>query len=74
MSKQIKTIRPGGRLANNFNRILAYVGLGWFASMIIVRYVIKPLKTNSRMKENESLMNYLYEKQKTQQNMKEFDT
>lgn len=63
MNKTTNTVRPGGRLLGNFNRILAVVGLGWLASTAIVRYVIKPWRVNNRMKENEELMNFLYDEQ-----------
>lgn len=63
--------QPGGNLKGNFNKILAVVGLGWLGSMLVVRYVIKPLKVNSRMKENEELMNNLYDEQIKQKDMKE---
>jgi len=74
MNKNTKTTQPGGPLAGNFNKILAFVGFGWLASMVLVRYVIKPYRIEARMKENEILMNQLYEKQNSQENKKsEFD-
>lgn len=74
MNKNAKTVQPGGALTGNFNKIIAFVGLGWFASMVLVRYVIKPYRTESRMKENEALMNQLYNAQKSQENkISEFD-
>lgn len=72
--KNTQAVRPGGILTGNFNKILAFVGLGWLASMVVVRYVIKPLKKNTRMKENEELMNFLYEEQlKQNSTQKEFE-
>jgi len=76
MNKNIKTVQPGGLLTGNFNKILACVGLGWFATMVIVRYVIKPYKKDSKMKENEMLMNFLYDeqiKQANKESQSEFD-
>lgn len=64
-------VQPGGYLKGNFNKILALVGFGWFASMVVVRYVIKPWKVDSRMKENQDLMNFLYEEQLKQEALKE---
>lgn len=63
MNKNTQTIRPGGRLLGNFNKIIAVVGLGWFTSMLVVRYVIKPISVKSQMQENEELMNFLYDEQ-----------
>lgn len=74
MNKTAKTVQPGGILTGNFNKILAFVGLGWFASMVVLRYVIKPYRKESKMKENEMLMNFLYDEQKKQANkISEFD-
>lgn len=64
MNKNTQTVRAGGRLFGNFNKVIAFVGLGWFASMVIIRYVIKPMNEKSRMQENEELMNFLYDEQK----------
>lgn len=61
MNNKPQNIRPGGVLTGSFNKILACVGLSWFASMIVVRYVIKPWRVDNKMKENESLMNKLYD-------------
>ncbi|XP_025425720.1 uncharacterized protein LOC112694471 [Sipha flava] len=61
--KNTQAVRPGGPLTGNVSKILAFVGLGWFASMILSRYVIKPLKRKAQMKENEELMDFLYEEQ-----------
>lgn len=74
MNKTAKSVQPGGILTGNFNKILALVGFGWFASMVVVRYVIKPYRKESKMKEDEMLMNFLYDEQKNQANKKsEFD-
>jgi len=74
MNKNAKTVQPGGILTGNFNKILAFVGLSWFASMVVVRYVIKPYRVEAKMKENEILMNFLYDEQKKQANKEsEFD-
>lgn len=67
----IQTVQPGGKLKTNFNKILAFVGLGWLTSMVVLRYVVKPWKVESRMKENEELMNHLYDEQMKQKNMEE---
>lgn len=72
-TKNTQTVRPGGNLTGNFNKILAFVGLGWFASMVLVRYVIKPLKKETKMRENEELMNFLYEEQKKNSMPEEFE-
>lgn len=69
MTKNIQDVRAGGRLLGNFNKIIAAVGLGWLTSMVIVRYVIKPIRVRSRMQENEELMNYLYEEQEKHKNV-----
>lgn len=71
MNKNPQTLQPGGRLRSNFNKIIAVVGLGWFTSVVIVRYVIKPWQVNTRMKENEELMNSLYDSQMEQKNTDE---
>jgi len=71
MNKNPQTVQPGGQLRSNFNKILAVVGLGWFASMVVVRYVIKPWRVNARMKENEDLMNSLYDSQMKEKNTDE---
>lgn len=74
MNNNAKTVQPGGLLTGNFNKILAFVGLGWFASMVVVRYVIKPFRQESKMKENEIIMNLLYDEQLKQKNKEnEFD-
>lgn len=68
---KVQSVQPGGNLRGNFNKILACVGLGWFASMVLVRYVIKPWKTETRMKENEELMNQLFDEEIKLGNAKE---
>lgn len=54
-------VRSGGILTGHFNKLLALVGISWLSSMVIIRYVVKPYRIESRMKENENLMNKLYE-------------
>lgn len=71
MNKNTQTVLPGGHLRGNFNKILAFVGFGWLLSMVAVRYVIKPYKVEARMKENQDLMNSLYEEQLKQEKMKQ---
>lgn len=68
---KVQTVRPGGHLKGNFNKILAFVGLGWFTSMLVVRYVIKPWQVENNMKENEKLMNKLFDEEMKQENTKE---
>lgn len=63
MNKKVRTVYPGGHMKGNFNKILAVVGFGWFTSALIMRYIIKPFRMKNRMKENESLMNSLYDEQ-----------
>jgi len=70
-NNKVRTIRPGGRLQSNFNKILAIAGLGWFTSMVILRYVVKPWRVNAKMKENEELMNTLYDNQMKQKRLNE---
>lgn len=71
MNKNPQIIQPAGSLKSNFNKILAFVGLGWFTSMLVMRYVIKPLRVDAKMKENEKLMDFLYNEQVKQENMEE---
>lgn len=54
-------VRSGGILTGNFNKLLALVGISWLSSIVFIRYVVKPYRIESRMKENENLMNKLYE-------------
>ncbi|VVC37772.1 Hypothetical protein CINCED_3A016013 [Cinara cedri] len=70
-SERPQKTKPGGNLRSNFNKILAVVGIGWLASMVIVRYVIKPWKLETRMKQNEAIMNQLYDEQVQQEMEKE---
>lgn len=69
MNKNVQIVRPPTNI--NFNKIIAFVGVGWFASMVVIRYVIKPWRVEKRMKENEKMMNCLYEEQMKQENLKE---
>jgi len=70
-NKNPKNVQPGVNIRSNFNKILAVVGLGWLTSLVIVRYVIKPWKVKSRMKENEEIMNSLYDNEMKQEYMNE---
>lgn len=63
MDKSPPTVQPGGLVKGSLNKMLALAGLSWFSFMVISRYVIKPIRTENRMKENEVLMNYLHEEQ-----------
>lgn len=71
MNKNSTPIQPGGNLKINFNKLFAAVGIGWFTSLVIMRYVIKPIRVNNRMKENEMLMNNLYDEQIKQKEINE---
>lgn len=74
MNQIAQKVQPGGQFKGNFNKILAFVGLGWFSSMLLFRYVIKPMRNESRMKETESMMNNLFEEQMKQKLNKNEDT
>lgn len=63
MNKKVRTVQPGGYMKGNFNKILAFIGFGWLTSALILRYLVKPLKTKNRMEENQILMNTLYDNQ-----------
>lgn len=69
MNKNVQTVRPSTTI--NFNKLVAFVGIGWFASLVVIRYVIKPWRVEKNMKENEKIMNFLYEEQIKQENIKE---
>jgi len=71
MNKNVRNVQPGGNLRGNFNKILAVVGLGWLTSLVIVRYVIKPWRVKNKMKENEEIMNTLYDNEMKQKHMNE---
>lgn len=71
MNKNPKTTQLGGNLRTNFNKLLAFVGIGWLTSMVVIRYVIKPWKVETRLKQNESIMNKLYDEQVQQENARE---
>lgn len=68
MNTKIRTVQPGGYMKGNFNKILAFIGFGWFTSALIIRYIVKPLRTKNRMEENQMLMNFLYDEQIKQNN------
>lgn len=67
MNKKVRTVQPGGYMKGNFNKILAFIGFGWLTSALILRYLVKPMRTKNRMEENQILMNSLYDAQ-TKQN------
>lgn len=69
MNKNVQTVRPSTNI--NFNKIVALFGIGWLTSLVVVRYVIKPWRVEKSMKENEKMMNFLYEEQIKQENITE---